>query len=93
MATSLIALLIAVPIAIAIALFLTELAPGVLRTPVGMLVELLAAIPSVVLGLWGIVVMGPFLNEHVEPWMISHLGFIPCSGRISIRRWGCCRPA
>jgi phosphate transport system permease protein len=42
-----------------------------------MLVELLAAIPSVVLGLWGIVVMGPFLNEHVEPWMIAHLGFIP----------------
>ncbi len=77
LATSLIALLIAVPIAIAIALFLTELAPGVLRTPVGMLVELLAAIPSVVLGLWGIVVMGPFLNDHVEPWMISHLGFIP----------------
>ena len=77
LATSLIALLIAVPIAIAIALFLTELAPGVLRTPVGMLVELLAAIPSVVLGLWGIVVMGPFLNEHVEPWMIAHLGFIP----------------
>jgi phosphate transport system permease protein len=77
LATSLIALLIAVPIAIAIALFLTELAPAVLRTPVGMLVELLAAIPSVVLGLWGIVVMGPFLNDHVEPWMISHLGFIP----------------
>ena len=77
LATSLIALLIAVPIAIAIALFLTELAPGVLRTPVGMMVELLAAIPSVVLGLWGIVVMGPFLNEHIEPWMISHLGFIP----------------
>ncbi len=42
-----------------------------------MMVELLAAIPSVVLGLWGIVVMGPFLNDHVEPWMIDHLGFIP----------------
>ena len=42
-----------------------------------MMVELLAAIPSVVLGLWGIVVMGPFLEAHVEPWMINHLGFIP----------------
>jgi phosphate transport system permease protein len=42
-----------------------------------MMVELLAAIPSVVLGLWGIVVMGPFLQTHVEPWMIDHLGFIP----------------
>ena len=80
LATSLFALVIAVPVAIAIALFLTELAPRVLRTPVGMMVELLAAIPSVVLGLWGIVVMGPFLNAHVEPWMIDHLGFIPLFG-------------
>ena len=77
LATSLFALVIAVPIAIAIALFLTELAPRVLRAPVGMMVELLAAIPSVILGLWGIVVMGPFLNDHIEPWMIDHLGFIP----------------
>ena len=77
LATSLFALVIAVPVAVAIALFLTELAPRVLRTPIGMMVELLAAIPSVVLGLWGIVVMGPFLQAHVEPWMIRHLGFIP----------------
>ena len=59
--TSVVALVIAVPMAIAIGLFLSELAPRVLRTPVGMMVELLAAIPSVVLGLWGILVMGPFL--------------------------------
>ena len=72
-----VALLIAVPIAIAIGLFLSELAPRALRTPVGMMVELLAAIPSVVLGLWGILVLGPVLNEHVEPFMIEHLGFIP----------------
>ena len=77
LATSLFALVIAVPVAIAIALFLTELAPRVLRTPIGMMVELLAAIPSVVLGLWGILVMGPFLQADVEPWMIRHLGFIP----------------
>jgi len=75
--TALVALLIAVPLAIAIGLFLSELAPRVLRTPVGTMVELLAAIPSVVLGLWGILILGPFLNEHVEPWMIAHLGFIP----------------
>jgi phosphate transport system permease protein len=72
-----VALLIAVPIAIAIGLFLSELAPRALRTPVGTMVELLAAIPSVVLGLWGILVLGPFLNEHIEPFMIEHLGFIP----------------
>jgi phosphate transport system permease protein len=75
--TALVALLIAVPLAIAIGLFLSELAPRMLRTPVGTMVELLAAIPSVVLGLWGILVLGPFLNEHVEPFMIDHLGFIP----------------
>ena len=75
--TAFVALLIAVPLAIAIGLFLSELAPRMLRTPVGTMVELLAAIPSVVLGLWGILILGPFLNEHVEPWMIVHLGFIP----------------
>ena len=75
--TALVALLIAVPLAIAIGLFLSELAPRVLRTPVGTMVELLAAIPSVVLGLWGILILGPFLSEHVEPLMIAHLGFIP----------------
>ena len=77
LASSLLALLIAVPVAIAIGLYLSELAPAVLRTPVGLMVELLAAIPSVVLGLWGILVMGPFLAEHVEPFLGDHLGFIP----------------
>ncbi len=75
--TSFFALLLAVPLSLAIALFLSELAPRRLRTPVGMLVELLAAVPSVVLGLWGILVMGPFLAEHIEPWLNDHLGFIP----------------
>ena len=64
--TSLFALLLAVPIAIAIGLFLSELAPRRLRAPVGALVELLAAIPSVVLGLWGILVMGPFLEASTS---------------------------
>src|SRR5215207_8758844 len=65
--TSLIALLIATPLAIAIALFLSELAPRGVRGTVGALVELLAAIPSVVLGLWGILVLGPFVANHIEP--------------------------
>src|SRR5437016_5408516 len=64
-------------VALVIGLFLSELAPRVLRTPVALMVELLAAIPSVVLGLWGILVMGPFLAEHVEPFLHAHLGFIP----------------
>ena len=75
--TSAVALLLAVPLGMAIGLFLSELAPGYLRTPIGMLVELLAAIPSVILGLWGIIVLGPFLAQDVEPWLSDHLGFIP----------------
>jgi phosphate transport system permease protein len=74
------ALLIATPLSIAIALFLTELAPRRARTPIGTLVELLAAVPSVVLGLWGILVLGPFLRDHVEPTLHSVLGWIPLFG-------------
>ena len=75
--TSLMALIIGAPLAIAIALFLSELAPKGVRGVVGALVELLAAIPSVVLGLWGILVMAPFVSEHIEPWLNRWFGFIP----------------
>jgi phosphate transport system permease protein len=78
--TSLLALLLAAPLAMGIALFLTELAPRVLRAPVTALVETLAAIPSVVIGLWGILVLGPVLRDHVEPTLHSVLGFIPLFG-------------
>jgi len=75
--TSLMALVIAVPLAIGIALFLSELAPRGVGGVVGALVETLAAVPSVVLGLWGILVLGPFAANHLEPWLNDHLGFIP----------------
>ena len=75
--TSLMALVIATPLALAIALFLSELAPRSLQVLVGSLVEMLAAIPSVVLGLWGILVLGPFLGDHVEPWLHRWFGFVP----------------
>jgi len=75
--TSFIALLIAAPLSIAIALFLTELAPRFMRNTIGALVEMLAAIPSVILGLWGILVLGPFVQNHLEPWLHSAFGFIP----------------
>jgi phosphate transport system permease protein len=74
------ALLIATPLSIAIALFLTELAPRGSRTAIGTLVELLAGIPSVILGLWGIIVLGPVLNDHVEPALHSVFGWIPLFG-------------
>ena len=70
-------LLIAAPVSIAIALFLTELAPRRARRPVATLVELLAAIPSVVLGLWGLIVLAPIMNETIEPALNSVLGWIP----------------
>jgi phosphate transport system permease protein len=78
--SALIALIIATPLAIAIALWLSELAPRGVRGIVGSLVEMLAAIPSVVLGLWGILVLGPFLAHHFEPWLHDKLGFIPIFG-------------
>jgi phosphate transport system permease protein len=75
--TSVMALLIAGPLGIAIALFLTELAPRWIREVIGPLVEMLAAVPSVVLGLWGILVLGPFAAGHIEPWLNKTLGWIP----------------
>jgi phosphate transport system permease protein len=75
--TSAIALIVGGPLAIAIALFLSELAPRGVRGVIGTLVEMLAAIPSVVLGLWGILVMGPFVAQHIEPWLSRWFGFIP----------------
>ena len=71
------ALLIAGPLAVGIAIYLTELSPRWVRQPLAIMVELLAAIPSVVLGLWGILVLGPFMNLHLEPWLNSVLGWIP----------------
>jgi phosphate transport system permease protein len=81
--TSLGALLLAAPLSMGVALFLTELAPRTLRGPVTALVETLAAIPSVVLGLWGILVLGPVLRTTIEPWLHSAFGFIPLFGEPS----------
>ena len=75
--SSFIALLIATPMAIAISIYLTELAPRIIRRPVAILVELLAAIPSVILGLWGILFLGPIMQNHLEPFLHSFLGWIP----------------
>jgi phosphate transport system permease protein len=74
------ALLLATPLAIGIALFLSELAPGWVRGPVTALVETLAAIPSVIVGLWGLLVLAPFLVSQVDPFLHSVFGFIPLFG-------------
>jgi phosphate transport system permease protein len=77
MATSAIAVLIAGPLSVAIAIYLTELAPRRLGRPVATLVDMLAAVPSVILGLWGILVLGPFMHGTIEPALKSCVGFIP----------------
>ena len=74
--TSIIALLIALPVSLGIAIFLSELAPTWLRQPVGFLVELLAAIPSLIYGLWGLFVLAPILQQYVEP-ALGKFDFLP----------------
>jgi phosphate transport system permease protein len=75
--TSLIAMLIAVPIGLMIAMFLTELCPMWLRRPIGIAIELLAGIPSIIYGIWGLFVFAPFLQQHVQPFLISAFGNVP----------------
>jgi len=71
------AIVIAVPLSLAIALFLVELAPPWLARPVGLAIELLAAIPSIIYGMWGLFVFAPFMAEHVQPGLQKTLGFLP----------------
>jgi phosphate transport system permease protein len=80
--TSMLALLIAVPVSIGIALFLTDIAPRWLRGPIGIAIELLAAIPSIIYGMWGLFVFAPFMAAHVEPWLNDHLGPLPLIGTV-----------
>jgi phosphate transport system permease protein len=75
--SSLLALLIAVPLALGVALCLSEMAPAWLSHKLGFLVELLAAIPSVVYGLWGVFILGPWLRDHIDPLLAKYLGFLP----------------
>lgn len=80
--TSLIAILIAVPLSFGIALFLTEIAPLWLRTPIATAIELLAAIPSIIYGMWGLFVFVPFMAAHVDPLLDSTLGKLPLVGAL-----------
>lgn len=75
--TSLIAMLIAVPVGLLIAVFLTELCPLWLRKPIGIAIELLAGIPSIIYGIWGLFVFAPFLQQHVQPLFIDTFQNVP----------------
>ncbi|GBE08745.1 MAG TPA: phosphate ABC transporter permease subunit PstC [Gammaproteobacteria bacterium] len=78
--TSAIALLIAIPVSFGIALFITQLAPAWLKHPVGVAIELLAAIPSIIYGMWGLFIFVPLFADHIQPWISGHLGNWPVVG-------------
>src|SRR6187399_387321 len=80
--TSVIAMLIAVPVGLFIAVFLTELCPMWLRRPVGIAIELLAGIPSIIYGIWGLFVFAPFLQKHVQPLLIDTFDGVPLLGSL-----------
>lgn len=80
--TSAIALIIAVPVSFGIAIFLTELSPTWLRRPLGTAVEMLAAIPSIIYGMWGLFVFVPVFQQYVQPFLIATLGSLPVIGGI-----------
>ena len=78
--SSAIAMLIAIPTSLGIAIFLAEVAPAWIRGPIGMAIELLAAIPSIIYGMWGLFVFAPFMATTVEPWLNDHFGPLPIIG-------------
>jgi phosphate transport system permease protein len=80
--TSAIAMLIAVPVSFGVALFLTEVAPAWMRTPVGSAIELLAGIPSIIYGMWGLFVFVPFMAEHINPKLNDTIGQWPLIGSL-----------
>jgi phosphate transport system permease protein len=80
--TSAIAMLIGIPVAFGVALFITELCPNWLKRPLSTMIELLAAIPSIIYGIWGLFVLAPFVQEHIEPALIGTLGAVPGVGML-----------
>jgi phosphate transport system permease protein len=78
--TSLIAMLIGIPVSIGIAIFLTEICPMPLRRPIGVAIELLAGIPSIIYGLWGFFFLAPFLQTTIQPFLIDTIGNVPVIG-------------
>ncbi len=75
--TTVLSLVFAVPIAIGIAIFITEIAPGFLKGPIGTAIELLAAIPSIIYGMWGLFTLAPVMEEYIEPFLQSTIGRLP----------------
>jgi phosphate transport system permease protein len=83
LASSLIALVIGVPISLGIAVFLTQLSPGWLKGPIATAVELLAAVPSIIYGMWGLFIFAPFVATHIKPWLMNNFSADPPDGQVS----------
>ena len=79
--TSLIAMLIGIPVSFGIALFITELTPAWLKRPLSIAIELLAGIPSIIYGMWGLFIFAPWFADHLEPWINDHMGNWPLIGQ------------
>ncbi|MDA8162449.1 MAG: phosphate ABC transporter permease subunit PstC [Desulfobacteraceae bacterium] len=75
--STILAMLLSLPVAIGVAIFLTELSPASLRPVFGMAIELLAAIPSIIYGMWGLFVLAPFVSDYIQPFLGKYLGFLP----------------
>ena len=80
--TTALSLLIAIPVAIGIAIFVTEIAPDFLKGPIGAAIELLAAIPSIIYGMWGLFTLAPLMASHIEPALMNSVGRLPLIGRL-----------
>ncbi|WP_456383752.1 phosphate ABC transporter permease subunit PstC [Persephonella sp.] len=80
--TTILALSIAIPVSIGIAIFLTEISPHLLRTPIGIAIEMLAAIPSIIYGMWGLFTLAPIMADYIEPALQRIFGDIPIIGKL-----------
>ena len=80
--TALIAMVIGIPVSFGIAIFITELSPVWLKRPIGIAIELLAGIPSIIYGMWGLFVFAPLFADHVQPWINDNLGALPLIGQV-----------
>lgn len=78
--TTVLSLLFAIPVSIGIAIFLTEISPHILKTPIGIAIEMLAAIPSIIYGMWGLFTLAPIMANYIEPFLQKTLGKIPIIG-------------
>lgn len=80
--TTVLSLTLAIPVALGIAIFLTEVSPYILKTPIGIAIEMLAAIPSIIYGMWGLFTLAPIMANYIEPFLQNTLGHIPVIGKL-----------